>query len=933
MDKTKTIFKYIITFFILIMIYNLSMYLVALIPPSSIELNCESSANIMLRQGYFIDTGFLSQSENGTDGLIINEAFSMDNENPLESYMLMRKNYKKGATKVVLPDKIGQLYTYSENKFDENGNPVPDEEYSIAKELKETINGKVWTSQTYTRYYHGYMLFYRPLLLVFNITQIRWFMTAILVMLFVAFELLLSKKLGLKYAAIFFGVFLSFGYFGLGHSLENAPLFVVLMTSLIVLLSKIDKYDDKKLRYFLFIVGSITNFFDFLTAPVITLAMTLLIYYAYNKEKVKEEKFINAFIKVFIFGLMWLLGYAFTWLSKALLVDLLFNGGGFGSLISQSLFRMGGEITEFEFRFQFLSAFCLKVLLICIVITCIALALTNQFKFKKNFLKEIIKNKYYLLASIICIAWLIILFNHTMYHFDLFPYRNLMVPMLALFMAIIDDKQAMIETKKEKKSKKNINAKANDTNTSSVVTKQSVSDKNDETTGTRVIKYILVYLVCFAIANILLMLVCMIPRDAVEKHVYESAELLLEEGPHPLINEMFETYNNNFTEAVIINEIYSVDTKRPINSYLTARKNYKEGQTERIIEENVGEGITAQFNSADGLEIVNDDYDSLNELSGFLDGNITTSLNYGRYWHGYLVLYRPLLVIFNLKQIKVFQLVLFIALFIVAAALIYKKYGLITSLLFSASLGFMGYFTAAYSIESAPTHIIMMVATIVWLIKKDKIKDIYLFFFVTGIFTNYVDYLTVPLLTIFMPLLLMMIDYSKEHTLKENIIFLIKSCIAWGVGYAGMWITKWAIYDLLIPGKTSMLKIGFSQSIYRMNRDNAYYGYDVSILEVIIPKFVRALRVILLNVILVIVLPIMFKKKKHNNKLDLQDIKCEKKFSFFIFFIIGLAPLAWYILLANHTFLHFFFTYRMIAIFILAMSVFLCLFHNVTKKQ
>ena len=61
------------------------MFLVSLIPPESIELNCEESAEIMLRQGYFIDTGFLSLSENGTDGLIINEAFSMDNENPIES--------------------------------------------------------------------------------------------------------------------------------------------------------------------------------------------------------------------------------------------------------------------------------------------------------------------------------------------------------------------------------------------------------------------------------------------------------------------------------------------------------------------------------------------------------------------------------------------------------------------------------------------------------------------------------------------------------------------------------------------------------------------------------------------------------------------------------------------------------------------------------
>ena len=608
------------------------------------------------------------------------------------------------------------------------------------------------------------------------------------------------------------------------------------------------------------------------------------------------------------------------------------------SLINQSLFRIGGEVTEFDIRINRIISFCGQVLLICTAMTCVSLAITNCFKLKKNCLKEIIKNKHLLLTSVICIAWLLILYNHTMYHFDLFPYRNLIVPMLALFINIFEDKSVSIDNK-DKKNKKEKNKTANSLEESKeVVKKESIQkreEKTSEKTGKRILKYLLVFIVCVAIANLSLMLVCMIPRDAVKKNVYESTNLLLEEGPHPLINETFETYNNNYTEAVIINEIYSVDTNHPINSYLTARKNYHEGITERVVEENVGEGITANYDIDSETETVNDEYDSLNELAEFLNGNIKTALNYGRYWHGYLVLYRPLLAITSLKQVKVIQLVLFSVLFILAVVLISKKYGLVTGAFFAFSLIFMGYFTAAYSIESGPTHLIMMIAIIVWLLRKDKIKDIFLYFFVIGIFTNYVDYLTVPLLTIFMPLLLVMIDYAKDHTLKENIWFLIKVCISWGVGYAGMWVTKWAIYDLIVPGKTSMLEIGFSQSFYRMNRENEYYGLNFSIFEVILPKFVRAFRVIVLNAILIIVLPIIFnsKKRKNDKESDLLNIKCEHKYSYLVFFIIGLAPIAWYILLANHTFLHFFFTYRMIAIFSFAMSIFLCLFHNITKKQ
>ena len=921
-DIKKEIIKYIVTFLILIIVFNLSMYLISLIPSENLYNKCDESAQIMLKEGKFINMGFLALSENGTDGLIINEAYSIDSNKPLESYVLMRKNYKPGVTKIQLEDQIGQLYTYSKNTI-EDGNPVPDPEYSIAEELDGLLHDKVEISQTYTRYYHGYLLFFRPLLLIFNITQIRWFMISILVLLIAGFEFLLYKKLGLTYSIIYFAVLTSFAYFGLGLSLECAPLFVVLMISMIIMLLNIDKFDEKKMFYFLFIEGAIVNFIDFLTSPVLSMILPLSIYFLYNKEKYKNEDLKESLLRIIKMGLVWTLGYGLTWISKSIVVELVVPGLGISSLINQIFFRTTGQITELSERFRNMIWFGIQVVAIASIVTAIVLLIFDRLKIRKISSKVINENKNMILLSLVAFAWLTILFNHTVYHFDSFPYRNLIVPVITLFVLLIDEP-------KKKEEVVVIKEKIEKAKTTTQILKEDKNEK--ETLVKSVAKHIGAFLICVIVANVLLFLVCLIPSSAVEKTVKESATILKEEGPVPLVFDKLEVYNNNQTEAVIVNEIYSVDSSNPFESYIKARKNYKEGKTERILEESIGEGITANYNQEEGVEYVDDNYDSIGELNDFVEGNITTALNYGRYWHGYLVLYRPLMVLFNINQIKNIQGVVFSILIMWLTYLIAKKYGYYVAMIYFIALITMGYASVTRSLESAPVFLVMMISMLVFLIKNIKVENLSLFFLIVGICTNYMDYLTVPLLTIFMPLLLLMIDYSKKHTLLECIWFLVKSCIAWGFGYAGMWITKWAIYDLFISSETHMLSIGFSQSFYRMNRTNDHFWLDANIYDMILPIIIRGLKVIMIITMVIFCIEVFIKNDDTKKKAKKAEKK-ENKFTFMtafnnnssslIFVLIALAPVAWYILLANHTFLHFFFTYRMLIIFVVGFSIFL----------
>jgi hypothetical protein len=70
----------------------------------------------------------------------------------------------------------------------------------------------------------------------------------------------------------------------------------------------------------------------------------------------------------------------------------------------------------------------------------------------------------------------------------------------------------------------------------------------------------------------------------------------------------------------------------------------------------------------------------------FLDGNITTSITYGRYWHGYLALYRPLFIFFDLEIIRNLQFVVYLVLLGMLTYLINKRFGKIPAVIYATSL-------------------------------------------------------------------------------------------------------------------------------------------------------------------------------------------------------------------------------------------------------
>ena len=435
------------------------------------------------------------------------------------------------------------------------------------------------------------------------------------------------------------------------------------------------------------------------------------------------------------------------------------------------------------------------------------------------------------------------------------------------------------------------------------------------------LKYFATFLLMLMIFNLCLYVVCLIPSSKVEENIKESSYILKKQGASFQLSKIFNVVNNNRTDSVILNESYSIDNEHPYISYMKARKDYKKGLTIKEIEDINGEGVT--INYIDGKEVIGMNYDYVGELGDLIDGKLKTSLNYGKYWHGYLVLYRPLLVLLNITQIRTLMLIIFIGLYTYFIYLLNKRFGKNIAWIFGISLICTGFFSASFSLESSPIFLTMMISAIILLKRIDKIKDFSLYIFVVACIANFVDYLTVPLITLGVLCsiyLLKIMEDGKDW--KYCTKFLISNTLVWIAGYACTWLSKWILYDLSINKTESMIKVGFTQAFYRMTRNNEHTPREVSYINTIIK--------ILSNSSLYIVLSLWVLMGINKFKITI------KKFNPQVvpFLLVSLLPIGWYFTLANHTMMHAYFTYRHVLVFMLGILLaFNQLFFGKEKKD
>ncbi len=428
--------KFILIFVILLGIYFAIMTLTSLIPSGMLENNVRESSETLVQEGEKVTFDLKYKEENiftFTDALMINTAYSIDNNHPIESFILARKNYIPGQTTEFYPDGQYNLGANENYISKENGDLYQ------TKELYGLMHGdNIQDSYEYARYWHGYLSILRPLLLLFNYSGIRIVLAIITLISIVALITLLCKKISITSGVIYGIGLLAISIFIVTKSINEILIFIVAFISSIILLLK--KNPEKNIGIFFFVVGSVSNFIDLLTAPLVTLGITAITYFLLvqkNESKVNIKRYILDFLKICI---SWTLGYGITWLSKWVITEIFFGRPIISQAIEQAVFRSNGPQINgmnifslsnvFIRNMEYLSSPVAITILIAAVIYIIVMMIINRNK-KIDFKENLKKCLPYILIFFLPVIWYMVLKQHSYTHVN-FTYRILVISIISL---------------------------------------------------------------------------------------------------------------------------------------------------------------------------------------------------------------------------------------------------------------------------------------------------------------------------------------------------------------------------------------------------------------------------------------------------------------------------------------------------------------------
>ena len=228
-----------------------------------------------------------------------------------------------------------------------------------------------------------------------------------------------------------------------------------------------------------------------------------------------------------------------------------------------------------------------------------------------------------------------------------------------------------------------------------------------------ILKYITIFITTVAILLLLLIVVAKIPKSAIEKNLEKSVIFYEKlDGIQKIKFNKEYSYLHYYADTVTLNIIYNIDSNNPLKSVMS--DDY------------------FQIIDAD----VNDNYIIL------IKNNKETNRQYLRYWHGNIVILRPLFTVLTVEQIYTINKVILGILAIVLFIVIFKKSKKL-SIIYLISMIMITFPIVPFCFEYSWTFYLMFIISLI-AIKVEKKGDNSLFnlFFITGMLTCFFDFLT-----------------------------------------------------------------------------------------------------------------------------------------------------------------------------------------------
>lgn len=369
-------------------------------------------------------------------------------------------------------------------------------------------------------------------------------------------------------------------------------------------------------------------------------------------------------------------------------------------------------------------------------------------------------------------------------------------------------------------------------------------------------RYIALFFGLIACFTLLMTLVYMIPQERVAYRQDISAYILSEEGEWRWLGNLFGTQAgrlDNTTDSLMMREV--------------------------LVE--------------DG---------SLNAFQAAMSVN-----GYARYWHGYMVLLRPMLLLYDYYQIRYINMFAFFLLLGLTLRQMDRRMGAVAAGAFLFSLIACYLTVIPMSMQYSPAFYVMLFAVLALVSRSEPFRDeeLPLLFMTVGMVVCFLDLLTVPLLTLGMPLLCWIfldLRARPERSVWARMRLMLACCVAWTLGYGLCWASKWVIASLTLG--ENVLADAVNSILFRTGND----GGDISRAQTLstnLSHFFNAygLRVSLLTglpVLLLALCALCFPADRRGRALQYLPVMA--------------MPLVWYMVLNNHSSVHFWFTNRLMAI-------------------
>lgn len=288
----------------------------------------------------------------------------------------------------------------------------------------------------YPRYWHGYLLYLKPLLFFTNYINIRVIICIIetLLLIITIIFLIKNKLFALIIPLIAMWTFL--GPIAMSKSMQYFDIYFITMVEILIIICKQRNYSTNRINWIIhfFIAGCATSFFDFLTYPLVTFAIPFaLLVFIYCKD------FGDSFFEAIKTGIAWSSGYLLFWAGKWIGGSLILKTNILADAFTSIALRTGTSVYDEKITYLTVLSRNLSakpgqlVLAVLASIVAIIIFASKNHGNTLSALKSCSKMYMLLLISLTPFAWYFVTQNHSGEHF-FFTFRELSITVFSLWL-------------------------------------------------------------------------------------------------------------------------------------------------------------------------------------------------------------------------------------------------------------------------------------------------------------------------------------------------------------------------------------------------------------------------------------------------------------------------------------------------------------------